>query len=121
MSLYRYKIVTDEFTTYRINPPTTDGQIDPTFFEHGTLDDGFTYCACGVPLPAEQWPQCEVAEVFPPQQYKQALREISPHQELLDKRVAAGLLMQADLKIVKGNATQVANWKAQQDALFGIS
>lgn len=120
MGLYRYKIVHDDYTTYRVNPPTTAGQIDASFFEHGTLDDGFTYFACGVPLP-EQWPQCQVEMVTPPQQYKQRLREISPHQELLNKRIAAGLYMRADLHIVPGNAAAVSAWKAQQDALFGIS
>lgn len=119
MGLFRYKQVTDDYTTYRVNPPTTDGQIDPTFFEHGTLDDGLTYFACQTPLPT-QWPQCQVEAVTPPQQYKQKPREISPHYELLDKRATAGQYMREDLHIVTGNAATVQAWKDQQAVLFGV-
>lgn len=118
MALYRYKQILADETTYRVIPPTTDGQIAPTFFEHGTLDDGFSYFACGVPLPA-QWPQCQVETVTPPQQYRQRLREISPHYELLEKRAAAGVYMRPDLHIVAGNAAAVQAWRDQQAVLFG--
>ena len=120
MGLYRYKQITDAHTTYRVNPPTTDGQIDETFFEHGTLEDGLTYFACQTPLPP-QWPQCKVEVVTPPQAYKQKLREISPHYDLLDKRANAGLYMRADKHIVAGNATTVQAWKDQQAVIFGVN
>lgn len=120
--LYRYKIVTDEHATYRVNPPLDDqgGPVEG-FFEHGTMDDGYSYSVVpeGAILP-EQWPQCEVAEVTPPQQYLQKLREISPHYALMKDRESRGLYMRTDKHIVAGDSPQVADWVAAQKAMFGI-
>jgi hypothetical protein len=117
--LYRYKKVVDEHTTHYAQPPLVDGSPDPTWFEHCELDDGYTYVTCNVPVPPQN-PIIEWEQVFPPAQYLQQIRERSVHLALVEQRVANGVHMRADGKIVKGDAQTVADWRRSVLDMFGI-
>ena len=115
--LYRYKKIIADGTTYTINPPTLASAIIDGYYEHGVLDDGYTYVVSPVPLTAPA--VCLLEQVTPPQQYKQKLREISPHYELLQKRAARGEYLRADGHLATGDPGQVADWQARMKTIFG--
>jgi len=118
--LYRYKKIIDEHTTHYAEPSRdANGNADPTWFEHCTLDDGYTYVTCNVPVPSQE-PIIEWESINPPAQFYQKVRSASVHVELMERRVAAGKYIREDGHIVHGTPGEVAAWRAQIKEMFGI-
>jgi hypothetical protein len=113
--LYRYKKITDEYTTHYAHSLIDD----PTWLEHCTLDDGYTYVTCNGPVP-KQNPIIEFELINPPAQFFTLVRNASVHMELMEKRVAAGKYMREDGHIVPGTSEEVAAWRQQMLDMFGI-
>ena len=108
--LYKYKKIIDQYTTHYAEPPRdANGNADPTWFEHCTLDDGFTYVTCNVPVPAQET-IIEFEPVADADPIHAAVVAASVHVDLVTKRVAAGKFMQADGHIVDGDEQTVAEW-----------
>jgi hypothetical protein len=118
--LFRYKKVIDQYTTHYAEPPRDgNGNADPTWFEHCTLADGYTYVTCNEPAPVQapiiEW---ELINAPTEQRYQQVM-DASVHSELMGQRIAAGKYMRADLHIVDGDDTQIAEWAARGVLAWG--
>ena len=108
--LYRYKKIIDEHTTHYAEPSRdANGNADPTWFEHCTLDDGYTYVTCNVPVPSQE-PIIEWAAVANNDPINADVLAASVHVEFVAKRVSAGKFMRADGHIVEGDDQTVADW-----------
>ncbi len=118
--LYRYKQVTDQHTTHYAEPPRdAEGNIDETWYEHCTLDDGYTYVTCNNPVPLQN-PLIEWELINPPAQFYQQVKNASVHVALMEKRAAEGLYMRADKHIVSGDQQKISDWVASVRAMFGL-
>lgn len=80
-TIYRYRKVTDEYTTYT---PQGEGLI-----ELCTLPDGFTYVSVpdGAVLAAEQPEQVQLEEIVPEGELKEQIKAASVHCQLIESRM----------------------------------
>ena len=93
--IYSYTKITDEYTTYTIiEPDYKEG--DKHITELCTID-GMTYVFVpDILVLPEQPTQITLSEVIPSEALYQAIEKVSPHAQLINRRIADGLITMAE-------------------------
>lgn len=87
-SIVRYRKASDQYTTYLLAAPDSQGADGPQITELATLSDGYTYVAVpeGVTLP-EQHPLIIVEPIEVTPLLREQLKAASPHCQLIAQRM----------------------------------